>query len=81
VVHFYYWRPTEVFGVMACFNWLADVALSLCSPREVRQVRTTADPPMAPEDALKLLKDSNSQVKKRTILDATTSKNPKRKAF
>jgi hypothetical protein len=36
---------------------------------------------MAPEDALKLLKDSNSQVKKRTILDATTSKNPKRKAF
>jgi len=42
---------------MAFFSQVAD-ALMLCSQPPVRQVRTTADPPMAPEEAMKLLKDS-----------------------
>ena len=42
---------------MAFFSQIAD-AFTLCSqPPAERPVRTTADPPMAPEDALKLLKD------------------------
>ncbi|CAK8988785.1 unnamed protein product [Durusdinium trenchii] len=44
---------------MAFFSQIAD-AFTLCSqPPAERPVRTTADPPMAPEDALKLLKDGN----------------------
>ena len=42
--------------IMAFFSQIAD-ALSLCSEPPVRTVRTTADPPMAPEEAMKLLKD------------------------
>ena len=44
---------------MAFFNQIAD-ALTLCSQPSVRHVRTTADPPMAPEEAMKLLKDEIS---------------------
>lgn len=32
-------------------------AMTLCSQPAERQVRTTIDPPMAPEEAMKLLKD------------------------
>ncbi|CAK9035501.1 Carbonic anhydrase 2 (Beta-CA 2) (Carbonate dehydratase 2) (mtCA 2), partial [Durusdinium trenchii] len=43
---------------MAFFSQVAD-ALMLCSQPPVRQVRTTADPPTAPEEAMKLLKEGN----------------------
>ena len=42
------------------FAQLAD-AFSACSGPEVRHVRTTADPPVAPEEALKMLKDGTGE--------------------
>ena len=48
---------------MSFFTQIADAltsATSTCSVNEeVRKVRTTADPSMAPEDALELLKEGN----------------------
>ncbi|CAJ1409798.1 unnamed protein product [Effrenium voratum] len=40
------------------FAQLAD-AFSFCTSPDVRHVRTTADPPMAPEESLKMLKEGN----------------------
>ncbi|CAJ1409805.1 unnamed protein product [Effrenium voratum] len=40
------------------FAQLAD-AFSFCTSPDVRHVRTTADPPMAPEESLKMLKGGN----------------------
>ena len=53
---------------MAFFNQIAD-ALTLCSQPSVRHVRTTADPPMAPEEAMKLLKDEISLSHPDVMLD------------
>ena len=49
-------------STMSFFTQITD-ALNLCSGEGdvVRKVRTTADPPMAPEDALELLKEGNSR--------------------
>ena len=42
---------------MASFISQLTDAMNLCSQPVERQVRTTIDPPMAPEEAMKLLKD------------------------
>ncbi|CAJ1412963.1 unnamed protein product [Effrenium voratum] len=45
-------------SVTMVFAQLAD-AFSFCTSPDVRHVRTTADPPMAPEESLKMLKEGN----------------------
>ena len=46
---------------MASFISQLTDAMNLCSQPVERQVRTTIDPPMAPEEAMKLLKDRKGQ--------------------